>query len=361
MLEKNFIYYLMVTTLAFVVFFSYNSTNINKYNSRFYVASVCSNIAILLGFAIRNIARAYDMRGLHIATNVVVYALPSFIPYFLCAMHFTRNKKMQIILALPCIVIALIAVSSVWTRLHFYVNESNVYSRGVFYYVSFAIITVYFFTCLCLNIRTYRDAERTEKIWVASIFLLNLPAAVIQTANSGIYALWTTSAASLVLYYIFMSEMASNYDVLTGVRNRNSFFAKQTKINTGSEYTVVIYDVNYLKSTNDNIGHTAGDTLIIATAQIVSKVYRDTGTVFRIGGDEFCVIVNSTKENVLQDLNANVMADLGKYNETSELLLSLSFGYEAHKSKDERSFEAVFEAADEKMYEMKKGHRGHFD
>lgn len=361
MLEKNFIYYLMVTTLGFVVVFSYNSTNINKYNRRFYVKSVCSNIAILLGFAIRNIARAYDMRGLHIVTNVVVYALPSFIPYFLIAMHFTRNKKLQVILAMPCIVIALIAVSSIWTGLHFSVDESNVYSRGVFYSVSFVIITVYFFACLGLNLRTYRDAERTEKIWVASIFLLNLPAGIIQTVNSGIYALWTTSAASLVLYYIFMSEMAANYDVLTGVRNRNSFFAKQNKINTGSEYTVVIYDVNYLKSANDNIGHAAGDTLIIATAQIVSKVYRGTGTVFRIGGDEFCVIVNNTKENVLQGLNAKVMASLGEYNETSELLLSLSFGYEAHTAGDKRAFEEVFESADKNMYEMKKGHRGHFD
>lgn len=359
-MEKNFIYYLMMTTLAFVVVFAYNSTNINKYNRRFYVRSVCVSILLLSGFAIRNIARAYDMRWLHIVTNIVVYALPLFIPYFLCAMHFTQNKKLQVILALPCIVIALIAVSSVWTGLLFYVSESNVYTRGIFYYVSFVLITVYFFVCMGLNLRTYRDAERTEKIWVASIFLLNMPGGIIQTVNSGIYSLWTTCAASLVLYYIFMSEMAANYDVLTNIRNRNSFFAKKSKLTTNSAYSVMIYDINHLKKANDNIGHAVGDVLIMDAAKILKNVFYKTGTPFRIGGDEFCVIINSTEEKELAELDEKIMKMLGEHNETSDLLLSISFGHEIHIPKDKRTFDEIFEAADANMYKMKKSHRSHF-
>lgn len=359
-MEKNFIYYLMITTLVFVVIFSYNSTNINKYTRRFYVRSVCSSIAILLGFAVRNISRAYDIRWLHIATNVVVYALPLFIPYFLCAMHFAQNKKLQIILALPCIVIALIAVSSVWTGLLFHVSKTNAYTRGVLYYVSFVIITVYFFVCLGLNIRTYRDAERPEKIWVASIFLLNLPAGIIQTVNAGIYALWTTCAASLVLYFIFISEMAANYDVLTNVRNRNSFYAKKSKLTTDTAYSVMIYDINHLKKANDNIGHAVGDVLIMDAAKILSKAFHKIGTPFRIGGDEFCVILNITEEDKLSEINKKIMKILGEYNETSDLLLSISFGHEIHHPQDKRVFEEIFEAADANMYKMKNEHRRHF-
>ena len=91
-------------------------------------------------------------------------------------------------------------------------------------------------------------------------------------------------------------------DPLTGLENRLSFDNLLKKIeadlNPMSEWVMLMIDVNGLKYTNDPFGHLAGDALIVAAAQTISSAFGASGHCFRIGGDEFVVLVDANLEKM---------------------------------------------------------------
>lgn len=91
-------------------------------------------------------------------------------------------------------------------------------------------------------------------------------------------------------------QQLSYHDALTHLRNRNSYIEnlnawKQTKL---EKVGCIYIDLNGLKQTNDNLGHKAGDQLICRMAEILETVF--PRQVYRIGGDEFVVILHGIAE-----------------------------------------------------------------
>ena len=52
-------------------------------------------------------------------------------------------------------------------------------------------------------------------------------------------------------------------------------------------------DVNGLKTVNDNLGHAAGDELLVGAAKCIQQCFGNSGKVFRIGGDEFIAMIHT--------------------------------------------------------------------
>ena len=108
-------------------------------------------------------------------------------------------------------------------------------------------------------------------------------------------------------------EMAAKLEVyvyrdkLTGLRNAAAYIAKsseldeQIKTNPALNFGVVIFDANFLKKINDNYGHDAGNELIRHAAQVICKVFENS-PVYRIGGDEFAAILESSDYENRQEL-----------------------------------------------------------
>ena len=96
------------------------------------------------------------------------------------------------------------------------------------------------------------------------------------------------------LKYELMSKLAYS-DGLTGLGNRTAYL-EQLDEYADSESNIkslgIIYlDVNNLKTVNDNQGHELGDDLIQMAAHIISDSFGHYGKAYRIGGDEFCVLM----------------------------------------------------------------------
>ncbi len=92
----------------------------------------------------------------------------------------------------------------------------------------------------------------------------------------------------------YLQEL-SLVDKLTGLNNRNAYELKlqelQEKGSGGANVGFVVIDVNHFKSLNDNFGHLVGDQTLSFVGQTVQRNFGDLGICYRIGGDEFCVIV----------------------------------------------------------------------
>ncbi len=135
------------------------------------------------------------------------------------------------------------------------------------------------------------------------------------------------------------------YDFLTGVRNRNSFEKELAQLrNDGVDAYYFLADLNNLKTTNDAMGHSAGDELLQAFAKVLKKTAGKNGTVFRYGGDEFVVLWNGTDaKSYLKSLEENCK----QLNKERIIQISFAIGYGKILEKD------GMEKADKMMYENK--------
>lgn len=96
------------------------------------------------------------------------------------------------------------------------------------------------------------------------------------------------------LKYDIISSLAYS-DGLTGLGNRTAYLEQLEQYAGGdgeiSQLGIVFLDVNNLKKVNDNQGHDKGDELITIAARIISDSFGRFGKTYRIGGDEFCVLM----------------------------------------------------------------------
>ena len=141
----------------------------------------------------------------------------------------------------------------------------------------------------------------------------------------------------------------ANYDIMTGLLNRNCYNKVQDSLNEGGELCVVSFDLNGLKIVNDTRGHKAGDELICALADLLKQCFQGD-MIFRIGGDEF-IVLSETNDTEKEIENFRQKAESWKGNYSTELHISL--GYASRKDMPEASFQDLSVMADKRMYDDK--------
>ena len=92
----------------------------------------------------------------------------------------------------------------------------------------------------------------------------------------------------------------AQHDLLTGLANRALFSEKLDDAakrlqRHGTNFTVLMLDLDRFKNVNDTLGHPAGDQLLVEVAQRLRSSLRDTDVVARLGGDEFAIIQENEK------------------------------------------------------------------
>ncbi len=153
---------------------------------------------------------------------------------------------------------------------------------------------------------------------------------------------------------VYYKQMAS-VDTLTGVYNRNAFMEDTAAIENPDGVFVVTFDLNDLKKTNDVKGHEAGDRYLIDSASAISYVFSQYGNCYRIGGDEFCVVIKSDTEEHVESLIARLKHCEEDYNKYSvDVDMKIACGYAIFNPEEDRNLEETRNRADEKMYKDKK-------
>ncbi|MBR5386968.1 MAG: diguanylate cyclase [Clostridiales bacterium] len=103
------------------------------------------------------------------------------------------------------------------------------------------------------------------------------------------------------------AQRQANIDSMTGVRNKHAYLEYETRLEytiketEEPKFAISIIDINDLKYVNDNMGHQAGDKWIREACRIVCTTFKHS-PVFRVGGDEFCVISQGDDYENLEEL-----------------------------------------------------------
>ncbi len=142
-------------------------------------------------------------------------------------------------------------------------------------------------------------------------------------------------------------------DALTGLYNR-AFFEQETKrleqLEDGFCGAVIICDIDGLKFVNDTLGHEAGDDYIQAVADIIKQAMTHNATAFRIGGDEFSIIIHHNTNVEVEEIYTLIQYAVMQYNAENPLVpLGLSMGY----AMGPLSITEVIKEADAVMYREK--------
>ena len=80
-------------------------------------------------------------------------------------------------------------------------------------------------------------------------------------------------------------------DILTGLYSRNAYDEWERDNQHPDKTAIVMLDLNNLKKCNDRYGHEAGDTYLKKASEMITNAFSQENTVYRIGGDEFSVII----------------------------------------------------------------------
>ena len=172
--------------------------------------------------------------------------------------------------------------------------------------------------------------------------------------------------ASLLIYFvvrnltykIIKEHDTANTDQMTGFFNRRAYetdIMNYNKSLANKEYVYVSMDLNGLKTTNDTLGHDAGDKLISGAADCMKKVFGKYGKLYRIGGDEFVAVI-FPEAYILEDLKTDFKKLLRSWSETNGLVLSASCGYVKSSDHPGLTTYELAKLADNDMYKAKEAY-----
>jgi len=159
----------------------------------------------------------------------------------------------------------------------------------------------------------------------------------------------------------------ANYDVLTGLPNRNLFLErleqeiKKAQRNKSS-VALLLIDLDQFKKVNDTLGHQAGDLLLVESAQRIRRCLRDTDTVARLGGDEFIIILpDISGHQYIERVAKDIILDLNKSFTLGNNIVysSASIGITVYPD-DAQDIESLLKHVDQAMYVAKAEGRNRF-
>ena len=143
-------------------------------------------------------------------------------------------------------------------------------------------------------------------------------------------------------------------DELTGLRNRRAMREDfQDWSSSSGPLCVVLMDLNGLKDTNDNLGHQAGDALIVGAAQCLAGTLEHYGTVYRTGGDEFVAMLHCSKEALPEILNEFEQKAAAWENQQIHGI-SVSKGIALSEEQPDMNIYELIDLADQRMYADKR-------
>ena len=160
--------------------------------------------------------------------------------------------------------------------------------------------------------------------------------------------------------YNYFVQSRAYTDTMTGVGNKTAYFDTVRNLNKKiaegeAKFVVTFCDINGLKTINDNYGHESGDIFISEAANVLKRVF-DAKNIYRIGGDEFIVILENVDKEEMNDLMNKLDRELASFNEKERRYdgkLSFSYGIGVFMPDQDTEFRQVFKRADESMYKSK--------
>lgn len=215
----------------------------------------------------------------------------------------------------------------------YYIDDENIYHRGPLFWIPVSSVIILIIFAIILVIK---NKNRIEKKHYYSLIWFAIPpfaGVVLQTIFYGISLMLNCLTLSLLIVFVNIQNHSMYTDYLTGINNRKKLdlYLKE-KINTSIEnktFSAIMLDLNDFKSINDKFGHDAGDNALKICVKLLNSCLEEGDFIARFGGDEFCIILNTFNESMLEEIVSRIRNCFERYNKMSKhpYNLEVSIGY----------------------------------
>lgn len=290
-----------------------------------------------------------EFRNVRIVLMAVRYSAT---PFIIALILFTLVKKARWYVFIPAVAVAILNFISIFTGIVFSLSESGTLIRGPLGYLPFIGVGVY---GVVLVYVLFRQSNKQATEIIPILFLsfafasgLVLPF-VLGRDYSQIFC--TTIVIALFVYYVFSILQLTKKDALTGLLNRQAYYA-DVKDNQKDITALVSIDMNGLKEINDTEGHAAGDEALVTLALCFMRAAKPKQSIYRVGGDEFVIICRRTSENEAKQLLERIAKNV------SGTKYSCAIGY-SYAPGGTKEIDDMLKESDDMMYAEKARHYLH--
>ena len=153
-----------------------------------------------------------------------------------------------------------------------------------------------------------------------------------------------------------LKEMSITDD-LTHLYNRKHYNSKINKMISlykrySAPFSIIMYDIDDFKSINDTYGHHIGDKVLINMSKRVQSLLRDTDLLFRIGGEEFIILIPETSIEESFFIAEKIRKDIESLNIIEDRQITVSMGLT--EVNDDDSEDSIFQRVDRLLYDSKR-------
>lgn len=272
----------------------------------------------------------------------------------------------------------------IWVALYFLPAFQSSYPAIIFYlHVSLFIIAArtahQILKCNSGRLRTakwlgwtYIAAATTHSYVAFSAVLpqhsIFQPFSSMEVVGGYLSIIFITLFANIVLVFAMVTEREqlkfqelAQVDPLTGLNNRRAFLDEANRwldqhAKQGSNFAVIMIDLDHFKMVNDTHGHAVGDKVLKIAANVLKAELPQDAVIGRMGGEEFAILLKSSPHDMVATQTEHIRREFGKTVQTrlhGEVSVSLSAGYHIENTSNCCPFNTALTHADRALYQAK--------
>ena len=285
--------------------------------------------------------------GIHCAAKVIEFCISPCIGIAAAKAFGLFERATEFICLLA--VHAVFEIIAMTQGLVFRIDAENIYHRERFYFIyvaAFFLSMAYCYVCIFRGNKKYQAKLGVVNV-LALIFLTY--GISIQMLYSDITVDFMCVAIGILFLYHHRGNVINQVDAMTKLLNRRCFENRMRNMKSPSY--VLILDIDNFKIINDTFGHSEGNKCLISVADKIRATYGKYGFCYRIGGDEYGVVMYKSLDR-LQSLNEKFQKAVNDLCSRYSDIFGVSVGYAYYdKTLD---IGHVLKEADEMMYNHKK-------
>ena len=336
----------VLITLFLLIFVLTNSLTDKRLNMQFLITITLFSLLVIVDSIEYYLSSlSYPTIG-RIIMSILGYTLrPIIIMNVILLVHQFKPKKL-ILYFIPCMLVFIISSTALFSDISFSYDEANKFVRGPLGLVPHIVSIFYLVLTFYFSFTMYKEKSILENVIVLALIFSIIISIIVEMIFKIEGVLNMSIIISIAFYYLYINVQAYKRDTLTGALNRHSFFLDSKKIGK-SLITIISLDVNDLKIINDSLGHLEGDALLCNITHIISKNLRGGSRLYRIGGDEFVILITKRMATFeAEEMYNSINTDLLKNNYSCAI--GIAYVYDENES-----FKSLLKKADELMYEDK--------
>ena len=272
------------------------------------------------------------------------------------------TRRRMLITALPLAALSALIISNLWNQCIFTIDEAARYVRNSLFQVEMGLLVV---VTACFSIKLIRHrmnetdpVKRGHMLLVASFPLCLMVAWALTFLGPGVPVICVAITIELLCLFMGTSTQQISMDKLTQVNNRQNLlgFLDYKLLNHDEKIFLLMMDLDYFKTINDTYGHLEGDDALIRAAsslKIACGSFKRRPYIARYGGDEFIVVIESTKPEA-DALIERIRDTLNELNEKAHRPYNLQFSIGVGEYRPGMSANELIACADHALYEIKR-------